>query len=115
MTDMLLPLQVKFMGTRDKAADLDFSGILEEETEAGLKAAAQISMGTEVSAEDLENIVALCDQVAACPLLAALLPASLAPITADFVSGARSCFRTSSLTRCSLFGMGVLRCDPLST
>lgn len=57
------PPQVKFMGTRDKAAGLDFSGILEEEVEAALKAAAAISMGTEISGEDLDNIKSLCDQV----------------------------------------------------
>jgi nucleolar protein 58 len=51
------------MGTRDRAAKLDFSGVLEEETESSLKEAAQISMGTEISAEDLENIQALSDQV----------------------------------------------------
>lgn len=51
------------MGTRDKASAIDFSGILEQEVEDGLKAAAQISMGTEISDEDLINIMALCDQV----------------------------------------------------
>lgn len=51
------------MGTRDRAAGLDFSGVLEEEVESALKEAAQISMGTEISAEDLENIQALSDQV----------------------------------------------------
>ena len=52
------------MGTRDKAAVTDFSGIpLEEEEEAALKDAAVISMGTEISEEDRINILALCDQV----------------------------------------------------
>lgn len=51
------------MGTRDKAAGVDFSGVLEQEVEDVLKAAAQISMGTEISDEDLDNILALCDQV----------------------------------------------------
>lgn len=55
--------QIKTMGTRDKSADLDFSGVLEQEVEEALKAAAQISMGTEISEEDLSNILALCDQV----------------------------------------------------
>lgn len=59
----VLPLQVKFMGTRDAAAGLDFSGILEEEVESSLKAAAVISMGTEISPVDLDNIKSLCDQV----------------------------------------------------
>lgn len=52
------------MGTRENAADQDFSGIpLEEEEESHLKDAAVISMGTEISAEDMMNIEALCDQV----------------------------------------------------
>jgi hypothetical protein len=53
------------MGTRDQAAGLDFSGVLPEEVEAELKDAAMISMGTEISAEDLDNIRALADQVGA--------------------------------------------------
>ncbi|KIY95194.1 putative nucleolar protein NOP5-2 [Monoraphidium neglectum] len=54
---------IKLMGTRDRSAGLDFSGVLEEEVESALKEAAQISMGTEISTEDLENIQALSDQV----------------------------------------------------
>ncbi len=56
-------MQIKAMGTRDVASSIDFSGVLEQEVEDALKAAAQISMGTEISAEDLDNIRALCDQV----------------------------------------------------
>ncbi len=44
---------IKLMGTRDQAAVQDFSGLLEEEVEQRLKEAAIISMGTEVSGEDL--------------------------------------------------------------
>ncbi|GAB4813880.1 hypothetical protein N2152v2_000926 [Parachlorella kessleri] len=54
---------VKLMGTREKAAGLDFSEFLEEEVEAQLKEAALVSMGTEISEEDVGNISALCDQV----------------------------------------------------
>jgi len=54
------------MGTRENAAAQDFSGIpLEEEEESHLKDAAVISMGTEISVEDMMNIEALCDQVIA--------------------------------------------------
>ena len=54
------------MGTRENAAAQDFSGIpLEEEEESHLKDAAVISMGTEISVEDMMNIEALCDQVLA--------------------------------------------------
>ncbi|KAL3156979.1 Nucleolar protein 58 [Trebouxia sp. C0009 RCD-2024] len=57
---------IKLMGTRENAAERDFSGIpLEEEEESHLKDAAVISMGTEISAEDMMNIEALCDQVIA--------------------------------------------------
>ena len=55
------------MGTRENAAAQDFSGIpLEEEEESHLKDAAVISMGTEISLEDMMNIEALCDQVLPC-------------------------------------------------
>ncbi len=57
-------MQIKLMGTRENAAAQDFSGIpLEEEEESHLKDAAVISMGTEISVEDMMNIEALCDQV----------------------------------------------------
>ena len=57
-------LQIKVMGTRDKAEEADFSTVpLEEEEATVLKEAAMISMGTEISMEDMLNIEALCDQV----------------------------------------------------
>ena len=51
------------MGTRDKAAALDFSEFLDEDVESALKDAAVVSMGTEISEEDVLNIAALCTQV----------------------------------------------------
>eukprot|EP00958_Prasinococcus_capsulatus_P009572 scaffold928_cov370-Prasinococcus_capsulatus_cf.AAC.29 len=45
--------------------DLDFSEILAEEVEDLLKEAAVVSMGTEISQQDIENITHLCDQVRA--------------------------------------------------
>jgi len=54
---------VKFMGMRDKAAGKDFSGILLDETEQELKDAAVVSMGTDVSDEDMEYIANLAEQV----------------------------------------------------
>lgn len=51
------------MGSRDKAAELDFSAILEEEVEQKVKDAAVVSMGTEMSPEDLLHVSSLCDQV----------------------------------------------------
>ena len=48
---------------REKAAHLDFSAFVSEELEEKIKELAEISMGTEISDEDIENIVFLCDQV----------------------------------------------------
>jgi nucleolar protein 58 len=56
---------VKLMRTRELAATLDFSDFLEEETESALKEAAVVSMGTEVSPDDVASVEALCDQVIA--------------------------------------------------
>ncbi|KAL3696368.1 hypothetical protein R1sor_010444 [Riccia sorocarpa] len=56
---------VKLMGSRTNAAKLDFSGVITEELEQELKDAAVISMGTEVSEQDMLNIKSLCDQVIA--------------------------------------------------
>jgi len=54
---------VLLMGMRAKAGDTDFSGLLPEELESELKEAAILSMGTEISEEDLLNIRSLCHQV----------------------------------------------------
>ena len=51
------------MGMRTSAAKADLAEILPEEIEAAVKAAAEISMGTEISTEDIENIKALAEQV----------------------------------------------------
>lgn len=52
-----------FPGTREKAVNVDFSDILPEEIEEKVKEAAEVSMGTEISEEDIMNIHCLCDQV----------------------------------------------------
>lgn len=54
---------VKKMGMREQCVACDFADILDEETEQELKEAVQVSMGTEVSEDDMSNIQALCDQV----------------------------------------------------
>ncbi|KAI8139299.1 hypothetical protein BJV82DRAFT_544710 [Fennellomyces sp. T-0311] len=54
---------VKAVGFRTNTSATDLSSILPEELEAEIKDAAEISMGTEISDEDLENIHSLCDQV----------------------------------------------------
>lgn len=54
---------VKTMGFRTHAATIDLSAVLPEEVEAELKTAAEVSMGTEISEEDISNIQQLCEQV----------------------------------------------------
>ncbi|KAF1941115.1 Nop domain-containing protein [Clathrospora elynae] len=51
------------MGFRTKAREADLSEILPEEIESAVKAAAEISMGTEITEEDLEATSALAEQV----------------------------------------------------
>lgn len=51
------------VGMRTNIAESDLSEILPEEIEAAIKAAAEISMGTEIMEEDLDNIKLLADQV----------------------------------------------------
>lgn len=51
------------MGVRSNAAETDLSEILPEEIEERVKAAAEISMGTEITPTDLENIKALATQI----------------------------------------------------
>ena len=51
------------LGFRTNAASTDFAAILPEELEATLKAAAVISMGTDISESDMAHINSLCDQV----------------------------------------------------
>lgn len=51
------------LGMRGNAVDADLSEILPHEIETAVKAAADISMGTEITDEDLENIRLLAEQV----------------------------------------------------
>lgn len=51
------------MGLRTNASKADLAEVLPEEIEAAVKAAAEVSMGTEIASEDLENIQALAQQV----------------------------------------------------
>jgi len=54
---------IRKIGFRTNVATTDLSELLPEEIEAEVKLAAEISMGTEVSDEDIGNIMHLCDQV----------------------------------------------------
>jgi nucleolar protein 58 len=51
------------MGMRESWEDADLAEILPEEIEAAVKSAADKSMGTEITPEDLENIQNLAEQV----------------------------------------------------
>lgn len=51
------------VGARAGAQSVDLSDLLPEETEAEVKELSQVSMGTEVSDEDMHNIAELCQQV----------------------------------------------------
>ena len=51
------------MGVRTNSKDADLAEILPEDIEAAVKAAAEVSMGTEISEEDLEIISSLASQV----------------------------------------------------
>lgn len=54
---------VRHLGFRSNAATCDFSVVLPEELCEEVKAAAEISMGTEISDEDMFNINSLADQI----------------------------------------------------
>uniref|UniRef100_A0A0K8UU13 Nucleolar protein 58 n=1 Tax=Bactrocera latifrons TaxID=174628 RepID=A0A0K8UU13_BACLA len=54
---------IKLVGTRENMAITDLSDILPEEVEEKVKEAAEISMGTEISEEDIINIQCLCDEI----------------------------------------------------
>jgi len=54
---------VELMGFRENAKSTDLSDVLPEEVEEKVKEAAEISMGTEISDEDIINIKHLCQQV----------------------------------------------------
>ena len=51
------------VGFRGNVSEVDFSSILPEEVEEELRSAVEVSMGTEISQEDCDNILHLCDQV----------------------------------------------------
>ncbi|SCU84965.1 LAMI_0C09604g1_1 [Lachancea mirantina] len=51
------------MGIRSNASETDMSEILPEEIEERVKSAAEISMGTEITTVDLDNIKCLAEQI----------------------------------------------------
>ena len=54
---------VKTLGMRGNIVDADLASVLEEEVEEEVRAAAEVSMGTEISDQDMDNINHLCEQV----------------------------------------------------
>jgi len=54
---------VKLVGFRINYKEMDLSDILDEETEDEVKKLAEVSMGTEISPEDISNITLLSDQI----------------------------------------------------
>lgn len=61
--NILYAKTVRKMGVRTHAATIDLSDVLPEETEKEMKAAAEVSMGTELAEEDINNIQHLAEQV----------------------------------------------------
>lgn len=60
---LFLLFYISLPGTRENTANTDLSDILPEDVEEKVKEAAEISMGTEISEDDILNIQNLCDQV----------------------------------------------------
>ena len=54
---------IKKVGYKTNFASSELNDILPEDVEQKVKEAAEVSMGTEISEEDLTNITHLCDQV----------------------------------------------------
>eukprot|EP01112_Ceratiomyxa_fruticulosa_P013627 TRINITY_DN3840_c0_g1_i1.p1 TRINITY_DN3840_c0_g1~~TRINITY_DN3840_c0_g1_i1.p1 ORF type:complete len:676 (+),score=190.67 TRINITY_DN3840_c0_g1_i1:294-2321(+) len=64
VTDNLMYARtVKTLGIRTNVMDVDLSQVIPNELIDEVKEAAQMSMGTEISAEDIENVEELCEQV----------------------------------------------------
>ncbi|GAB5358430.1 hypothetical protein AAMO2058_000456600 [Amorphochlora amoebiformis] len=61
--NLMFAKMVKAVGSRTNAKSTDLSDILPEEVEKEVKEAAEISMGSEIAQEDMDNISELCDQV----------------------------------------------------
>ena len=56
---------VKLIGDKTKATEAKFGDLIPEELQAEVHEAAELSMGTEMTDEDLDHIIYLCDQVVA--------------------------------------------------
>ncbi|KAL7018467.1 hypothetical protein ACKWTF_010765 [Chironomus riparius] len=56
---------IKLVGMRENFHEIDLSDILPTDIEEKIKEAAEVSMGTEISEEDIINIRQLCDEILA--------------------------------------------------
>ncbi|XP_070490474.1 nucleolar protein 58 [Chironomus tepperi] len=56
---------IKLVGMRENFHEIDLSDILPTDIEEKVKEAAEVSMGTEISEEDILNIRQLCDEILA--------------------------------------------------
>jgi nucleolar protein 58 len=56
---------IKLVGMRENFHEIDLSDILPTDIEEKVKEAAEVSMGTEISEEDIINIRQLCDEILA--------------------------------------------------
>ncbi|XP_015177781.1 PREDICTED: nucleolar protein 58 [Polistes dominula] len=54
---------IRIIGTRENTVNVDLSDILPEDVEEKVKEAAEISMGTEISKNDIKHIQELCDLI----------------------------------------------------
>ena len=64
VTDNLVYTKVvRMIGMRDKAADIDFSGVVPDNVETQIKEACEISMGTEINEKDEDFMFSLADQI----------------------------------------------------
>ncbi len=66
MTDNIAFIKtIKQVGMRSNFTDSELSDILPQDLEEKVKEAAEVSMGTEISDEDIMNIQHLCDEIIA--------------------------------------------------
>ena len=87
-------------GMRSNASSTDLSEILTEDVESAVKAAAEVSMGTEITKDDLATITSLADQVVQLTdyraTLSSYLSSRMVAIAPNLTAvGGRACWRAS--------------------
>jgi len=61
--NLLYTKVVKKLGMRESYENVDLEDIVGEDIEKEIKTAAEISMGTEITEEDISSIICLADQI----------------------------------------------------